>query len=256
MSVILVFRYPRSANTSRAACFSAASVPAARSRRLAVSVTSTSSTPTPLTPNPSQVHSESRFSESQFTQGDQHDRTHRRRRPDRTDPGDRPRPPRPRGPDRRQGDRVLRGLARRRPAAAHAGGVRRPRGRRRGDGARASTDRPSMQVHLDGVEVDQRRMREHVDPTPDIPYPNGRMLGQSRSEEILRTKLAEYGVQVELNTAIVGLHPGRDRSRRRTIDRRDRPGDVPGRRGRRPQLRPQARSESPSRVRRTIRSRC
>ena len=54
MSVIFVFRYPRSANTSRAACFSAASVPAARCRRLTVSVTRTS-----LTANPSHVHTES-----------------------------------------------------------------------------------------------------------------------------------------------------------------------------------------------------
>ncbi|WP_202869099.1 FAD-dependent monooxygenase [Kribbella antibiotica] len=62
-----------------------------------------------------------------------------------------------------------------------------------------------IHVHLDGIEVDQRKMRELVDPTPDVPYPNGRMLGQSRTEGILRAKLAEYGAQAELDTAIVGF---------------------------------------------------
>ncbi|GAA1663317.1 FAD-dependent monooxygenase [Kribbella yunnanensis] len=70
---------------------------------------------------------------------------------------------------------------------------------------RQGIDMPTLHIHLDGIEVDQRRMREPVDPTPDIPYPNGRMLAQSRTEEILRAKLASYGVQVELDTAIVGF---------------------------------------------------
>ncbi len=70
---------------------------------------------------------------------------------------------------------------------------------------REGIDGSTIHIHLDGVEVEQRRMREHVEPTPDVPYPNGRMLPQSRTEEILRAKLAEYGVQVELDTAIVGF---------------------------------------------------
>ncbi|MFK4090031.1 FAD-dependent monooxygenase [Kribbella sp. NPDC020789] len=70
---------------------------------------------------------------------------------------------------------------------------------------RQGIDGSPIHIHLDGVEVDVRQMRQLVEPTPDIPYPNGRMLAQSRTEEILRTKLAEYGVQVELGTAIVGF---------------------------------------------------
>ncbi|GAB3949741.1 FAD-dependent monooxygenase [Kribbella albertanoniae] len=70
---------------------------------------------------------------------------------------------------------------------------------------RQGIDGSTVHIHLDGIEVEQRRMREHVEPTPDVPYPNGRMLPQSHTEEILRAKLAEYGVQVELDTAIVGF---------------------------------------------------
>ncbi|RZU18589.1 2-polyprenyl-6-methoxyphenol hydroxylase-like FAD-dependent oxidoreductase [Kribbella rubisoli] len=65
---------------------------------------------------------------------------------------------------------------------------------------------PLMKIYLDGELVGERRMAEPVDPTPDIPYPNARMLGQSRTEKILRDKLAEYGVSVELDTAIVGFN--------------------------------------------------
>jgi 2-polyprenyl-6-methoxyphenol hydroxylase-like FAD-dependent oxidoreductase len=64
---------------------------------------------------------------------------------------------------------------------------------------------PLMKIYLDGELVGERRMAEAVDPTPDIPYPNARMLGQSRTEKILRDKFAEYGVNVELDTAIVGF---------------------------------------------------
>ncbi|WUJ71906.1 FAD-dependent monooxygenase [Kribbella soli] len=65
---------------------------------------------------------------------------------------------------------------------------------------------PLMKIYLDGELVGERRMAEPVDPTPDIPYPNARMLGQSRTEKILRDKLVEYGVSVELDTAIVGFN--------------------------------------------------
>ena len=64
---------------------------------------------------------------------------------------------------------------------------------------------PLMKIHLDGEPVGERRMAEPVEPTPDVPYPNARMLGQSRTEKILRDKLAEYGVNVELGTAITGF---------------------------------------------------
>ena len=63
-----------------------------------------------------------------------------------------------------------------------------------------------MRIYLDGNG--RRRAPDGpdpVEPTPDIPYPNAWMLGQSRTEKILRDKLAEYGVRVELDTAIVGF---------------------------------------------------
>ncbi|ONI72064.1 3-(3-hydroxyphenyl)propionate hydroxylase [Kribbella sp. ALI-6-A] len=61
---------------------------------------------------------------------------------------------------------------------------------------------PAIRVVIDGRFVQERRMAPIVDPTPDAPYPNARMLGQSRLEAILRAKLAEYGVRVELGTAL------------------------------------------------------
>jgi len=64
---------------------------------------------------------------------------------------------------------------------------------------------PTMKIYLDGTLVDERRMAPILEPTPDIPYPNAWMLGQSRTEKLLRDKLAEYGVQVELGAAIVGF---------------------------------------------------
>lgn len=64
---------------------------------------------------------------------------------------------------------------------------------------------PLMKIFISGQPFGERRMADPVEPTPDIPYPNARMLGQSRTEQILRDKLAEYGVSVELNTAITGF---------------------------------------------------
>lgn len=61
---------------------------------------------------------------------------------------------------------------------------------------------PTMQISIGGRIVDERRMAEPVEPTPDRPYPNAWMLGQSRTEAILRAKLEEYGVKVELGTEL------------------------------------------------------
>ncbi|TCO45579.1 2-polyprenyl-6-methoxyphenol hydroxylase-like FAD-dependent oxidoreductase [Kribbella antiqua] len=69
---------------------------------------------------------------------------------------------------------------------------------------------PLMKIYLDGTLAMERRMAEPVEPTPDVPYPNAWMLGQSRTEKILRDKLAEYGVRVELNTEIVGFTQNAD----------------------------------------------
>ncbi|MGY5282791.1 FAD-dependent monooxygenase [Nocardia gipuzkoensis] len=62
---------------------------------------------------------------------------------------------------------------------------------------------PVLRVHLDGQFVAERRMSEQVEPTPAVPYPNVWVLGQSRTEAILRERLAAFGVPVELGTALV-----------------------------------------------------
>ncbi|WP_112243871.1 FAD-dependent monooxygenase [Kribbella monticola] len=64
---------------------------------------------------------------------------------------------------------------------------------------------PALKVSIGGEYVGERRMAEPIDPTPDRPYPNGWMLGQSRTEAILRDRLADFGVQVELSTELVGF---------------------------------------------------
>jgi 2-polyprenyl-6-methoxyphenol hydroxylase-like FAD-dependent oxidoreductase len=64
---------------------------------------------------------------------------------------------------------------------------------------------PVMRVHLGGEFVTERRMSEPVEPTPAVPYPNLWVLGQSRTEAILRDRLAEFGVRVELGTALTGF---------------------------------------------------
>ena len=62
-----------------------------------------------------------------------------------------------------------------------------------------------IRVNLDGNFVDIRRMVDPRDPTPDTPYPNPWVLGQSQLEAILRARLLEYGVHVELGIELVGL---------------------------------------------------
>ncbi|MGW4329971.1 FAD-dependent monooxygenase [Nocardia sp. NPDC004573] len=64
---------------------------------------------------------------------------------------------------------------------------------------------PVMRVHLGGQFVAERRMSEPVEPTPAVPYPNLWVLGQSRTEAILRDRLAEFGVYVELGTTLTGF---------------------------------------------------
>ncbi|MBH0774850.1 FAD-dependent monooxygenase [Nocardia bovistercoris] len=69
---------------------------------------------------------------------------------------------------------------------------------------------PIMRVHLGGQFVTERRMADPVEPTPDTPYPNLWVLGQSDTEAILRTRLAEFGVHVELGTALTDLGKNAD----------------------------------------------
>lgn len=65
---------------------------------------------------------------------------------------------------------------------------------------------PVMRVYLDGEFATERRMAELVEPTPDVPYPNAWFLGQSQTEAILRERLAEFGVRVELGTELVSFN--------------------------------------------------
>ncbi|MEU4394592.1 FAD-dependent monooxygenase [Kribbella sp. NPDC023855] len=70
---------------------------------------------------------------------------------------------------------------------------------------------PALKIFIGGRPAGERRMGELVDPTPDRPYPNGHMLGQSRTEAILRERLSDFGVSVELSTALTGFTQYDDR---------------------------------------------
>ncbi|MFC9658893.1 FAD-dependent monooxygenase [Nocardia sp. NPDC127606] len=67
----------------------------------------------------------------------------------------------------------------------------------------AGREVPVMHAYFAGTFVGERRMAEPVEPTPDVPYPNTWVLGQSDTEAILRARLAELGVTVEFATALV-----------------------------------------------------
>ncbi|MEV6874171.1 FAD-dependent monooxygenase [Amycolatopsis sp. NPDC051128] len=65
-------------------------------------------------------------------------------------------------------------------------------------------------IHLGGEVVGERMMFDLVEPTPSTPYPTGWFLGQSQTEAILRDRLAEFGVRVELATALTGFDQDAD----------------------------------------------
>ncbi|SFK22763.1 FAD-dependent monooxygenase [Amycolatopsis sacchari] len=67
-----------------------------------------------------------------------------------------------------------------------------------------------IRVHLGGRYVEERWMAPIQEARPDVPYPNSWMLGQSRTEGILRARLAEFGVHVELNTGLTGFEQDAD----------------------------------------------
>ncbi|MFE2374917.1 FAD-dependent monooxygenase [Streptomyces sp. NPDC059398] len=69
---------------------------------------------------------------------------------------------------------------------------------------------PTTRVHLDGEFVGERRTAEHLQPTPDVPYPNAWILGQSQTEAVLRDRLAAFGASVELNTELIGFEQDPD----------------------------------------------
>ncbi|WP_326568410.1 FAD-dependent monooxygenase [Amycolatopsis rhabdoformis] len=62
-----------------------------------------------------------------------------------------------------------------------------------------------MKVYLGGEFVQERWISDRLEPTPAVPYPNVWFLGQSQTEGILRDRLAEFGVRVELGAGLVGF---------------------------------------------------
>lgn len=74
----------------------------------------------------------------------------------------------------------------------------------------AGSPQPTFRAYVDGRLVAERRMSESREPTPAVPYPNPWVLGQARTEGILRERLAEFGVRVELGTELIGLSQNDD----------------------------------------------
>ncbi|MFE6188172.1 FAD-dependent monooxygenase [Streptomyces sp. NPDC056465] len=62
-----------------------------------------------------------------------------------------------------------------------------------------------MRKYRDGVPVADADPYAGSAPTPDAPYDRGRLIAQWRLEEILRDRLAGYGMAVETGTEVVGL---------------------------------------------------
>ena len=62
-----------------------------------------------------------------------------------------------------------------------------------------------LRAYVNGQLVREGATFPIVDPTPDVPYPNPVMLGQSHTEGILRERLAELGVKVEFGVGLVGF---------------------------------------------------
>ncbi|MEU1122932.1 FAD-dependent oxidoreductase [Streptomyces sp. NPDC005899] len=65
-----------------------------------------------------------------------------------------------------------------------------------------------MRKYRDGLPVTETDPYADSSPTPDAPYDRGRLIAQWRLEEVLRDRLAAYGVEVELGTEVVGLTEG------------------------------------------------
>lgn len=60
-----------------------------------------------------------------------------------------------------------------------------------------------MRAYQGDTVVWEGRMSEPAEPTPSVPYPNTWFVPQFRTEEILRERLAGFGVHVELSTELI-----------------------------------------------------
>jgi 2-polyprenyl-6-methoxyphenol hydroxylase-like FAD-dependent oxidoreductase len=58
---------------------------------------------------------------------------------------------------------------------------------------------------VNGELVASEPQHDSADPLPGIPYPTGLLIAQWRVEEVLREKLATYGVHVELGSELTGF---------------------------------------------------
>ncbi|NPC48106.1 3-(3-hydroxyphenyl)propionate hydroxylase [Corallococcus sp. AB032C] len=69
----------------------------------------------------------------------------------------------------------------------------------------AGTTYPRMRIHWRRFVVGRWTMMTPRAATPDVPYPNGWLVPQARTEGILRDRLASLGVTVEFGTALTGF---------------------------------------------------
>jgi 2-polyprenyl-6-methoxyphenol hydroxylase-like FAD-dependent oxidoreductase len=69
---------------------------------------------------------------------------------------------------------------------------------------------PSLRIHLPDGATNDTRMDEVHDPRPDVPYPNGWMLPQWRTGELLAERLGELGGKVELGVEVTGFTQDED----------------------------------------------
>lgn len=74
----------------------------------------------------------------------------------------------------------------------------------------AGSTPPPMRKYRNGLPITDTDPFEASRPTPDTPYDRPWMIAQWRLEEILRDRLAEYGVHVELDAEATGLAAGPD----------------------------------------------
>lgn len=72
------------------------------------------------------------------------------------------------------------------------------------------TTRLPFRKYFDGAYVNDTDRFEDARPTPDAPYERGVLIGQWQVEEILRERLAEFGVSVELGTEVTGFEQDAD----------------------------------------------
>ncbi|KII88207.1 hypothetical protein PLICRDRAFT_54053 [Plicaturopsis crispa FD-325 SS-3] len=71
---------------------------------------------------------------------------------------------------------------------------------------------PMWKYDAEGKEPPQLiTISPNDEPTPAVPYPNTLLLGQDRAMDILRAKLSEYGVHVELGVGLESFEQDADR---------------------------------------------